>query len=698
MMLRAKFVIASLLCSFLVIDRNETHGTEILWDDWGVPHVYADSEQEMFFGLGWSQMKSHGNLILELFGKSRGRAAEYWGKQHLTNDILIHRLQFPTLATTWTQQQDAKHAELVRAFVAGMNSFAASNPKALASANRVVLPITVDDINLHSLFIFYSRFVGGRDLGRTRQWQEMGSNSYAISPKRSASGNAMLVQNPHLPWGGEFLFYEAHGIAPNVNIYGANLVGLPGFGIAFNENLGWSHTNNTIDNADSYELTLKDDGYLLDGEVKPFKVFRRTLKVKDEQGHLSDYTIETKVAEHGSVIREGEKKAVAIRFPTLDRVNSGKQWYEMGKARNYEQFENALEMSQIPFWNILYADRDGNIMYLFNGHIPKRGKGDWRYWDRLVPGDQADNIWRGIHAQAELPIVKNPSTGWLQNANDPPWTCTFPAVLSPDQFPAYFAPRAIPHYFRPQRSIRMLFEDSSVTFDELVEYKLSTRMEMADRLLDDLYHAVDAHGDDVAKQAKLVLQAWDRHANADSQGAVLFAAWAQKLSPRDPRVFQKPYSAKSLLQTPDGFSQPAEAAKKLSEAATEVQARWGSIDVPWGEVVRLRIGQYDLPANGADGSLGVFRVASPVPDKDGKQKIRSGDSWVSVIEFGKKVRAKVLLSYGNATQPDSPHYGDQLKLFSENKLRDARYYRDDVERHVKTREVLQDGRFVAVQK
>ena len=687
---------ALLFCTLFAFAHEELSATEILWDEWGVPHVYADSEKEMFFGLGWSNMKSHGNLILELFGKSRGRAAEYWGKQFLPNDILVHRLQFPQLARDWTKQQDAQHAVLVRAFVAGMNSYAKANPNAFDAKNKVVLPISVEDINSHTLFIFYSRFVGGRDLGLIQRWDEMGSNSYAVAPKRSASGNAMLVQNPHLPWSDEFLFYEAHAIAPNVNIYGANLVGLPGFGIAFNEHLGWSHTNNTIDNADSFELTLKDGGYLLDGQVKPFQVMERTLKVRDEQGNLRDHKIETKIADHGPVIREGEKKAIAIRFPALDRVDSGKQWYAMGKARSFEQFEQALEMSQIPFWNVLYADREGNIMYLFNGHIPKRGKGDWRFWDRLIPGEQSDNIWHGVHAQSELPVLKNPSTGWVQNANDPPWTSTYPAILSPAQFPAYFAPPAIPHYFRPQRSIRMLHEDATVTFDELVGYKLSTRMEMADRLLDDLYRAVDSHGDDLAKQAKAVLQEWDRKADADSKGAMLFAIWAQKVNPRNPSVFQAAYDPNRLLQTPSGLSDPAKAAKLLSAAATEVKAKWGRIDVPWGDVVRLRIGEYDLPANGADGSVGVYRVASPRPDRDGKMKIRSGDSWVSVIEFGKKVKAKVLLSYGNSTQKDSPHYGDQLKLFSEKKLRDARYYRDDVERHVKIREELKDGRFVVV--
>ena len=105
MMLRAYFLVALLICMLVASHQQQGHATEILWDEWGVPHVYGDTEQEMFFGLGWANMKSHGNLILKMFGKSRGRGAEYWGPQLLPNDILIHRLQFPELAKTWLNQR-----------------------------------------------------------------------------------------------------------------------------------------------------------------------------------------------------------------------------------------------------------------------------------------------------------------------------------------------------------------------------------------------------------------------------------------------------------------------------------------------------------------------------------------------------------------------------------------------------------------
>ena len=691
---KTALVVGIALCSEYALAGDVT---EILWDEWGVPHIYAQNEAEMFFGLGWAQMKNHGNLILEIYGRSRGRGAEYWGREFLPSDMLIHQLGFPELARDWWDQQDPEHKQLVASFVRGMNAYAEATPEAFAAKNKVVLPITTTDMNLHTLFVFYTRFVGGRDLGTIRRWGETGSNAYAVGPRRSASGKAMLVQNPHLPWSEEFLFFEAQGVAPGVNIYGVNLVGLPGFGIAFNQHLGWSHTNNTLDNADSYELALRDGGYVLDGQVAPFESRKKTIRIKDQQGQLMDREIEVLRSAHGHVVRRGDDKAVAIRFPALERANSAKQWYAMGKARNLQEFEAALRMQQIPFWNVMYADREGNILYLFNGHVPKRGQGNWQDWDRIVPGGRSADIWTGVHTYEELPRLKNPITGWLQNANDPPWSCTIPMLLKPGDFPSYMAPRSVPNYFRPQRSARMLAEDESITFEELASYKLSTRSEMADRLLDDLLAAIDQHGDDLAQEAKGVLQQWDRQADADSEGALLFANWARRINPYDAANYRTALDARRFLDTPDGFAQPAAVVEQLRLAAKEIKLRWGKLNVPWGQAVRLRVGKYDLPANGADGSLGVFRVAAPQWGIDGSMTVRGGDSWVAVIEFGERVRAKVLLSYGNASQPDSRHYGDQLQLFAKKQLRDAWFYRDDLAGHIVRREVLQDGRFVAVE-
>ncbi|RMZ49684.1 acylase [Flavobacteriaceae bacterium PRS1] len=671
---------------------QENQSTQIAWDSWGVPHITADTTDGLFFAQGWAQMHNHANTILELYGNSRGRAAEYWGKDNVQNDMLIHTLGFEELAEVWGETQDPEQKNIYKAFVRGLNSYAEAHPEAIADKNKVVLPITTNDINMHSMYVIFTRFIAGGDLGRVQQWPDLGSNAYAIAPKKSASGNSMLVQNPHLPWWKEFLFFESHLRLGDKNMYGVTLVGLPGISIGFNENLGWSHTNNPIDNADTYELELKDGGYLLDGERKDFETSSKTIKIKINDSTLVDQEIPILRTVHGPVVNKTEEKVLALRMVGLDKPNAFLQWWHMVLSNNFEEFETALHMAEIPFWNVMYADKEGNIFYLFNGLVPKRSSGDWAYWNRIIPGGKSADVWTEVHSYSDLPRIKNPEIGWLQNANDPPWTSTIPITLHPEDYPAYMSP--IRMSFRPQRSVRMLLEDDSITFDELVDYKLSTRLEFADRILDDLFKAIDASDSEKAKEAKTVLENWDRESNADSKGMLLFYKWAKKFNVWNKANYTEPWSLEKPNTTPDGIADPERAVNLLEQTATEIEAKYGKLDVPWGDYYRIVYNDKNLPANGIDGSMGVFRVAWPARADENNMYVGGGDSWVGVIEFGEQVKAKVLLSYGNSTQKDSPHNGDQLELFSKKELRDAWFTEEDVKENTVRIEVLTETGFV----
>ncbi|MFT5139116.1 MAG: acyl-homoserine-lactone acylase [Lysobacterales bacterium] len=666
-------------------DSLDEQTTTVHWDSWGVPHIYATNDEDFFYADGWSQMQAHANTILRLYGKSRGRAAEYWGKAHLPNDVMIHTLGHPDQAQLMGEGQNAETKSLLSAFVAGLNAYAKQHPEAIEEDNRLVLPLTVVDVNLHSLFVVNTRFVAGRELQMSQRWEETGSNALAVGPSRSESGNAMLVQNPHLPWGNEFLWFEKHVIKPGKNIYGASLVGLPGFAIAFNNHLGWTHTNNTIDNSDLYELKLEGDGYRFDGEKRPFEVRSLNLKIKHDDG-FGEHKLEVRSSVHGPVVRAGKNKALALRHVGYKVNDALLQWWRMANASNFQEFESALKTAQIPFWNVIYADIEGNIFYLFNGHVPVRDNGDWAFWQGLIPGDNPAHLWTTVHPYEDLPKLMNPATGWLQNANDPPWTSTVPQILKADDYPAYMSPRVM--HFRPQRAAQMMKDDDSITFEELIEYKHDTRLEMADRILDDLYAAIDEYGGDNAQAAKQVLLKWDRKADNDSQGTVLFYNWAMALNPYVSAIYETPWNEKLPLSTPDGLAKPEAAVKVLEEVAGEMMNQYGRLDIPWGEVNRIEYNGISLPANGAAGAVGVFRVAAAGVAKDGVQTVRHGDSWVGVIEFGETPHAKVLLSYGNSTQKGSPHFGDQLKLFSEKKLRDAWRTPAELEGHIEKTEQL----------
>lgn len=671
----------------------ENKETLIVWDTWGVPHITADNVEELFYAQGWAQMHNHANLILDLYGSSRGKGAEYWGEDKLQNDILIHTLGFPELANQWEVEKylDPETKIIYEAFISGMNDYAKAYPEAIGDRVKMVLPLTTRDIVMHGMYVVFTRFVGGKDLGRVQQWPDLGSNAYAIAPKRTASGNAMLVQNPHLPWWGEFLYFESHLNFNGKNMYGVNLIGLPGITMGFNDHLGWAQTNNTLDNADSYELEIDVGGYLLDGNRRDFETSSTTIKIKQEDGSLVDHELQIQRTVHGPVVNKTEDKAVAIRMAGLDVSDLLLQYWRMINSTNFTEFEDALKMAQMPFWNVIYADKQGEIFYLFNGLVPKRNAGDWAYCDRIIPGGKSADIWTEMHAYEDLPKLKNPASGWIQNANDPPWTSTIPMSLNPDDYPAYMSPRSM--YFRPQRSARMILEDSLITYDKLVAYKLSTRLEFADRILDDLFLAIDNSSSEKAKAAKVVLENWDRSADADSKGMVLFYNWAQKFNVWEDSNYEKGWDMANPYTTPYGLADPARAVQLLELAATEVESKFGSLEVRWGDYYRISYNGKDLPANGVDGSLGAYRVTWPGRLNEDQLYVVGGDSWVSVIEFGDEVRAKVLLSYGNATQKDSPHNGDQLELFSKKELRDAWITPAEIESNTARVEVLTDKGF-----
>jgi acyl-homoserine-lactone acylase len=240
--------------------------------------------------------------------------------------------------------------------------------------------------------------------------------------------------------------------------------------------------------------------------------------------------------------------------------------------------------------------------------------------------------------------------------------------------------------FRAQSSAKMLAGDDSISFEEMIAYKHSTQMELAQRIVDDLIPAAQKHGDELARRAADVLAAWDRQANANSKGAVLFSFWVNNLDLD--KAFSTPWQEKSPLTTPDGLADPQSAVKTLSDVAAKVEKTYGTLDVAWGDVFRLRYGSLDLPANGGEGDKGIFRVLSFAPTGDGRFQAVHGDSYVAAVEFSQPVKAKALTSYGNATQPGSSHVGDQLQLFVRQQLRPVWRTRQEITAHLEERTVL----------
>lgn len=663
-------------------------GAEILWDEWGVPHLFAADDESLFFAYGWSQARSHGDLLLRLYGQARGRAAEYWGERFLDSDRWVWTMGIPQRAQEWYDEQEEPFRSHLDAFCAGINAYVREHGDAIADEVETVAPVDGRDVLAHlQRSIHFSFVTSPRQVAAARSsLEERGSNTWAVGPLRSSSGFAILVANPHLPWADLYTWHEAQLTSPDIDAYGAALVGAPFLGIAFNDHLGWSHTVNTHDGADLYELELEGDGYRYDGELRPFEVEEHALAVREENGTYRPEHLAVRRSVHGPVVAAEGRRALALRVVGLDAPHLLRQYWRMATATDRDEFEAALREMQMPMFTVMYADGDGHILHLFGGRTPVRSTGDWEFWSGVVPGDRSELVWTGVHPYEDLPRVSDPPTSWLQNANDPPWTTTFPQPLDPDAFPPYMAPRFM--HLRAQRSVRMLAEDETLSFDEVVRYKLSTRMELADRILDDLDAAVRAGSGEVAKAANDVLQVWDRTSDATSRGAVLFTRFAERLLADGDGVFAEPWSEERPRATPDGFADPLVALEALETAAREIEAELGSLDVAWGAVHRLRREGRDLPANGGPGELGIFRVTAYERDADGLERAVGGDSYQAIIELSSPPRAVALLSYGNSSQPGSSHNGDQLELYSRQELRPVWRERAQIEAHLEEREVL----------
>ena len=663
---------------------------EILWDRYGIPHIFAHTEEELFYGVGWAQMRNHANLMLKLYGEARGRAAEYWGKEHLESDRWMHLNGVPERSGHWLAEQSERSKGHLAAFVRGINAYAEAHRDKIDPARAVVLPVREEDILGHVQRVIHFSFVihPMEIAGVKRQWEEKsGSNTWAVAPKRSASGNALLLANPHLPWSDYYSWFEHHVVLPQLNAYGATLVGMPTVGIMFTDHLGWTHTVNTHDGADLYALKLEGGGYRFDGEIKPFEVSTKQLKVKQDDGSIREEVLTVKRSVHGPVVAEKGGDALALRVVGLDMPHVNAERWKMLNAKNFSEFQKALKTLQMPMFTVMYADQDGHIMHLFGGLTPRRNEG-WDY-SGIVPGDTSATLWTEYHRYEELPKVIDPPTGWLQNANDPPWTTTFPEALDADDFPSYMAPRFM--HFRAQQSAQLMMDDDNITVEEFVQYKFSTRMLLADRVLDDLIQAGKSSPNELTVKAASVLAQWDRHADNESRGAVLFKAWADGygISVEKSGLFVEPWREGNSNSTPHGLANPEGAAEALGEAARKVVEAHGALDVAWGEVFRLRKGTVYLPANGAPGDpYGVFRVTGYGANGDGTYTAGGGDSYVAVVEFSNPVKAYAVLGAGNASQPSSPHITDQLELFSEKRLRPVWLTRKEIEANLKERKVF----------
>ncbi|MFT3966718.1 MAG: penicillin acylase family protein [Sphingobium sp.] len=661
---------------------------EILWDSFGVPHIYAGTEAGAFYGFGSAQAQSHGNLLLQMYGESRAKAAEYWGEKYEPQDRWLIANDVPERSVAWYKAQTPQMRTNLDAFAAGVNAYAVAHPDKIADEMKKVLPLSGIDIMQHAHRLMNYLYIASsqRALANPDANEAGGSNAWAVSPARSASGRTLLLANPHLPWApSQLTYYEAQLNAPGLSLYGATQVGLPVLRFGFNNDLGFTNTVNTILGFTRYRLMLSGDGYVFDGRTRPFIRVTKSYKVRQPDGSLKTVSFEQRSAVQGPVfdLPDG-KTTIAVRVAGLDRPGVLQQYLDMGKAHSWAQFSAALRKLQVPMFNIVYGDRAGHILYLDNGILPKHPDGTFQSWSGLVDGSTSSTLWSDVHGYDDLPKVFDPPTGYVQNANDPPWVATYPLALDPKAYPAYVAP-AGPMSQRAEMSNLLLGMGPKISFEDFVAKKVTTRSLMADRMLPDLLKAAEGSTDADVRQAVAILTAWDHRFEPDAKGALLFETWAGIFAPNN-FTSQANYAVRwtidDPLNTPRGLKEPTAAVAMLKQAAVKTKELYGAIDRPYGDVSRFHIGNVSLPANGGFGNTGIFRTITWGPLKNGERTPVAGETWVSMVEFGTPMKAVGVMSYGNSSQPGSPHNNDQLRYLADKSFRTLWLERAEVEKHI----------------
>ncbi len=689
-------LLAACLSSFAFADLASD--VTIRRDTFGVPHILGKTEEAAGFGMGFAQAEDHCVEMGRRFLAARGESAKYLGGS-VEGDFTTKRYGTPEFAREKFPKLSPLFQKIMNAYAAGFNLY--------VRKHRAELPAWMPELTgIDVLAQGRAEIMRFAFHDPTKQLQEKypnpkaavaanddedlapadGSNMWGITGSRTKSGKPILLGNPHQAWNA--LYWEAQITVPGkLNFFGGTFIGRPMLTTGFNEHLGWTHTVNYPDLEDAYALVAdpKDENrYVFDGKSMPLTRREVTVEVKGGKTERRTYWD----SHLGPVIHRAGNKIFALKSAALQEYRYYEEWYELSKAKNLKEFQETLKMNAIPMFNLTYADVDGNVLYLWNGTVPKRIDDGTDY--RLdVPGDTSKYVWQDYHGMSQLPQLLNPSGGYVQNCNDAPWWTSLRNPLDPKNYPSYFEPGRILG-LRTQMSLSILEGQEKFSLEDIKRLKFSTNMLLADRVKPDLLRALKAvanpSGD--LRSGIQVMEAWDNHASADSRGAVLFERFWQLYTNSVGRVrvaFEQKFYATQWdsarpAKTPSGIADGAAAVRNFEEAVKWTRETYGSADVKWGDVNRFRFGDLDLPGSGAGGEWGMFRVLYFDPVKDGKGRMAGkltndapnsgyGDAWITTVEFSKPIQAYSILAYGETGNLASKHSRDQAVLFAKHELK-----------------------------
>jgi acyl-homoserine-lactone acylase len=650
----------------------------ILRDVWGVPHVFGKSDADAAFGLAYAHAEDDWPTIQGVLAAARGRLGLLsLSKQALANDYYVALIRVAEHTEAQYPSLSPELRAVLEGYARGLNYYAYIHPR---EADGRLLPITGKDVAagfIHKLPVLMG-FAGvlsallehppanAGDALPPPPVGAAGSNAHAVHRSRSTDDITRLNVNSHQPWEGPVAWYEAHiHSEEGWNMTGGTFPGAPFILHGHNDHVGWAHTVNAPDLVDVYKLTMRPDSleYLLDGQWVPLEVSQASLAI--DTGFFT-FPAQKAVyrSAHGPVV-ETDRGFYALRYAGEDRtIRAAEQWFRMNKSKTLAEWRGAMAIQGIPQFHTVYADRDA-IYYVYNALVPLRADG--HDYTRVLPGDRSDLIWKGYVPFEELPHVESPRSGFVQNCNSTPFQTTI-GDENPraEAFPKTAGIEAIMTN-RALRSIELFGAPAPIGRDDFLRFKWDRTYTREGRIWKKLIEPLLASFQPVTedeRQALELLRGWDGRADEGSTAAAVAVAAVRHLTDdKQPTQEEK---------TPD----PAVAFRRGIALLRET---FGRVDVPLGELLRLRRGSVDLPLGGGPDLMNA--MYSKV--KDGKLVAYQGDSYVLIVEFtANGAQSSSVHQYGSSNRPSSPHYADQAPLFVRRELKKALRDESEVRAHL----------------
>ncbi|MFB9843084.1 penicillin acylase family protein [Mucilaginibacter ginsenosidivorans] len=692
--------------------KKEAQAVTIIRDNWGVPHIYGKTDADAVFGLMYAQCEENFKGIERNYLYQLGKQSEVDGENNLYTDI-----QLQLIADTADAIRDYNTAapwfrKLMDAFADGINYYLYKHPDvkpqvfhhfqpwyALMFTDGSVAATETGGIGLNETGNFYSK--GPDNMGgvfdrpkieNAIQEKETGSNGFAIAPSKTADGHAMLYINPHVP----FYFRDEVQIVSDegLNVYGAVTWGQFFIYQGFNPHCGWMHTSSYADVADLYaEKVSKMEGkwyYEYDGQQKPVTTRRLVLNVVKD-GKTEQRAITGFYTHHGPVLGSRDGKWLALKANNRSYNALLESWL-ITKANTFAEYKKAMDLLSNNSNNTVYADDRGNIAFWYGNYMPKRDpKLDWTL---PVDGTTSATEWQGIHKLDEIVHVYNPSTGWIENCNSTPFTCSGTASPDKSKYPAYMSPDG--ENYRGVNAIRLLKNANNMTLDSLVAKGYDHYLSAFDVLLPALFKACGMADDStkiaLAEPVK-ILKDWDRRSAVHSVATTLAVEWGTRMLMSMPRAQTVEESTAQTTRMSSMLENipPGKQTGLLAEAIKSLEKRYGKWKIEWGD-----INVYQRPADGITfddklpgtpvgmvgsqfGQLPSFQSRTVNTQK---RYGYSGNSFIAAVEFGPRIKAKSIITGGISFDPASKHFTDQAEGYINGKFKDVLFYREDVLKHV----------------